>query len=270
MASSPLVGWYVKEKRRKKETSSRIKSTAANPRLGNRQEGDTTRPTSSIIKTCIVTIFACTWTIQHLTVPAANDGERRRLLRVCKWMLVTILLPEFILAKAIMELALAARCMDEMEKVARHTSSSRQEIMLEYPVLWKLRRWWSAIRSKLGGKKRPDEEQNQGLDGDGGEENPSIKYIWTLTHAYFANMGGFVYNPPGERLLAPGPDHPLTGIQFAKFIHFFDLPSITEDEIKDKSKTDVVRLNPCSLFPFQAVSGAMFLRLQLLLPNDSR
>lgn len=69
-----------------------------------------------------------------------------------------------------------------------------------------------------------------------------MKLTWTLTHAYFANMGGFVYTlPPGSPsgpLTARPAAHPLTGIHIAAYLDAIQYPSISEAEIKDKSKTD--------------------------------
>jgi hypothetical protein len=202
--------------------------------LGNRQDGDSTRPTISIIKTCIVTIFTCTWTIQHLNVPASNDGELRRLLRVCKWMLITILLPEFILAKALLERALAAETMGMM-------CAPNFELRREYPRPETPSSHQSARLSWLDGTEtepKPDEEtQPAGRSPN----HPHSKFTWTPTHAYLANMGGFVYTPPTDDPALPGPvARPLTGIQLAGFFDLFDYPNITKDEIKDKSKTDVL------------------------------
>ncbi|KAK4127269.1 hypothetical protein N657DRAFT_631122 [Parathielavia appendiculata] len=100
-----------------------------------------------IIVTCTAIIFACTWTIQHLNVPLAHDGELRRCLRVSKWMLVTILLPELILAHAILELAMAVRCMDLMQAALR--DDRRQgEIDVKYPSwLTDLRNWSTRCRT---------------------------------------------------------------------------------------------------------------------------
>ncbi|KAK3292653.1 uncharacterized protein B0H64DRAFT_477768 [Chaetomium fimeti] len=212
------------------------------------QNADTTRGTLSIIKTCLVTIFACTWTIQHLNVPAAHDGEWRRFFRVCKWMLVTILLPEFILAHAIMELVLAVEAMRHMKRTSFSTPGWGQ-IAVVYP------RWlallvdspnrWPALRSMLGQKpvdrlayeeqqRRPSttsSSQPSTTSSSQSEEHPSHMVRWTLTHAYFANMGGFVFSPGPIAV-------PLTGEYLASFYGHFDLPKITEDEIKDRSKTD--------------------------------
>ncbi|KAH6842935.1 hypothetical protein B0I37DRAFT_448326 [Chaetomium sp. MPI-CAGE-AT-0009] len=210
------------------------------------QNADTTRGTFSIVKTCLATIFACTWTIQHLNVPAAHDGEWRKFFRVCKWMLVTILLPEFILAHAIMELILAVKTMKRMKKVIPQFDGFAAQITVVYP------RWltllvdspnrWPAIRSMLGRKRPVDrlayEEQQQrpsATPSSQSQGNSSHMVRWTLTHAYFANMGGFVFLPPGD---GEPVACPLTGEYLAVLYEHLDFPKITGGEIEDKSKTD--------------------------------
>jgi hypothetical protein len=206
----------------------------------------------SIIKTCAATIFACTWTIQHLNVPATNDGEWRRFFRACKWMLVTVLLPEFILAHAILELVLAIRSMESKKApplVGRDPSQG--EIRVEYPawmpVIPAFVTAWSAIRSE---SLWVNTIETQAFDeGQTCPERPSRKYTWTLTHAYFANMGGFVsalpLGKPGDPRPVSSPEqpapeqaaYPLSGIHLT-LPDCFELPKITEREIKDKSKTE--------------------------------
>jgi hypothetical protein len=69
------------------------------------------RSTLDILWSCLFTIFACTWTIQHLNVPKQRNGRDPSFLgdlkwtvkRVCKsvkWMLVTIIAPEWIVGTA--------------------------------------------------------------------------------------------------------------------------------------------------------------------------
>ncbi|KAL2358637.1 hypothetical protein BJ546DRAFT_828878, partial [Cryomyces antarcticus] len=57
---------------------------------------------------------------------------------------------------------------------------------------------------------------------------------WTKVHGYFANMGGFVLESP-ERA-----NFPLSSAAVEVFVKegLIDVPDITEDEIKDRSKTD--------------------------------
>ncbi|KAH6640633.1 hypothetical protein F5144DRAFT_561141 [Chaetomium tenue] len=215
------------------------------------QNADTTRGTFSIIKTCMATIFACTWTIQHLNVPAAHDNEWRRFFRVCKWMLFTILLPEFILAHAIMELALAVKFMKRI-KMDPLFPSNLGQMEVVYPAWLTLLvdppNRWPAIRSLLGRKKLVDglvEEEQQRRPSitptsqSQGQKHSSHRLGWTLTHTYFANMGGFVFSPPVDGLDTSEPaPYPLTAESLAEYSDYFEFPKTTEGDIKDKSKTD--------------------------------
>ncbi|KAH7631465.1 hypothetical protein B0T09DRAFT_247656, partial [Sordaria sp. MPI-SDFR-AT-0083] len=54
------------------------------------------RGTLMLLLECATTIFACTWTVLHLNVPALTDSKTARVLRKVKWMSITILFPEFI------------------------------------------------------------------------------------------------------------------------------------------------------------------------------
>jgi hypothetical protein len=162
-------------------------------------------------------------------------------------MLVTILLPEFILAHAIMELNLAIVAMKHMKRDS-FFARGRGHIKVVYPawltLLMDSPNRWPVIRSMLGRKKPvdglADEEQQRrsGITPSGqSQKHPSHVLKWTLTHAYFANMGGFVFSPRVDELELSNPG-PLTGQYLARLITDFDFPNITEGDIKDKSKTD--------------------------------
>jgi hypothetical protein len=69
----------------------------------------TRRGTFDIIQSCFFTILACTWTIQHLNIPSPEDKPHEIRWRKFRWMLLTIFLPEFILAHAAVELDMARR-----------------------------------------------------------------------------------------------------------------------------------------------------------------
>jgi hypothetical protein len=162
--------------------------------VGWRSSAD--RGTLDIIESCLATIIACTWSIQHLNLPGKEDKDKNKgwtkLVRSCKWMLVTVFLPEFIMAHALFEFVIAWQAMSQM--------TSRRTV--RYP------RWYSAF-----------------------QEDSESPPPWTLTHCYFANMGGFWYDD--------GQSHfPVTADQLAKQWDLIDMPNISEEDIKDKSKTD--------------------------------
>lgn len=67
------------------------------------------RGTFDIILSCFLTISLCTWTSLHLNVPASNEGQWRPILRKLRWMMLTLLGPEFVVALAAGQRANARR-----------------------------------------------------------------------------------------------------------------------------------------------------------------
>lgn len=117
------------------------------------------RGTLDILWSCLFTIIACTWTIQHLNIPEQRDRaseKKDRLHQIwyaaergaksfwsnLKWMLFTMVAPEFILGKAIGD----------------------------FMVAWDL-------------KKKVDEMKRRG--------EVEFHEEWGLSHGFFALMGGF-------------------------------------------------------------------------------
>jgi len=87
------------------------------------------RGTLDILWSCLFTIIACTWTIQHLNVPEERNGRnpgwigdiKWGLKRTCtsaKWMIVTMLAPELVLSKAWEELVVAQSDLKALQKLA--------------------------------------------------------------------------------------------------------------------------------------------------------
>ncbi|MCJ1229931.1 hypothetical protein MMC12_006602 [Toensbergia leucococca] len=136
---------------------------ASPPAQVNFVSSPSVRGTLDILWSSIFTLLLCTWTIQHLNVPDQKPEEvpgllwallRRRerknfreALRwsingvwyKTKWVLTTLLVPEFLVGKALQDLVLAIHYRNRMRQMA---------------------------------------------EKDGVE--------WSLAHAYYANMGGFV------------------------------------------------------------------------------
>jgi hypothetical protein len=109
-----------------------------------------TRGTVDILWSCLFTIIACTWTVQHLNIPEQREGRDpgwlgdikwglKRGFTSTKWMLATVIAPEVLLGKYLGELADAGLDLEKLRKFAAE-------------------------------------------DG----------VPWTLSHCFFANMGGFV------------------------------------------------------------------------------
>lgn len=184
------------------------------------QTGCHIRGTWAIASNCLSTIFACTWSIQHLNVPAksAVDGVWARRLRSVKWMAVNILFPEFMVLQAALEFHMAMQALKSMH-------SNNKEIV--YP-------WWYNLLFQQTSKswRRPRMfscfHRQNAQDSD---PQPAESPKWTLTHCFFANMGGLYY-VDGES------QFPLTALQIAAQKKDFDNPSMQEQDIQDRSKSD--------------------------------
>lgn len=85
--------------------------------------GPGARGTLTLVWSCMITIFACTWTVLHLNVPGRHEGPLVITLRKLKWMAVNILFPEFIFAKAICDLRLALDELREFDENVRWTGT---------------------------------------------------------------------------------------------------------------------------------------------------
>ena len=63
------------------------------------------------------------------------------------------------------------------------------------------------------------------------DQKPAECRKWTLTHCFFANMGGFYYEHGESRF-------PLTAPQFAAQPNDFDIPEVQEEDIQELSKSE--------------------------------
>ena len=138
------------------------------------------RGTFDIIWSSFLTIFLCTWTCLHLNVPAPDEGTWPPFLRKLRWMILTIIGPEFVVVIAAGQRANARRTTDAIRALG-HTQ-------------------------------------------------------WTPRHSFYANMGGFVLQPRDST------PFPINGMQLVYLLEkgYLTLLIITEDEISDKSKANLM------------------------------
>ncbi|KAN0113223.1 hypothetical protein V8E51_006174 [Hyaloscypha variabilis] len=85
-----------------------------------------TRGTLDILWSCLFTIITCTWTVQHLNVPEQREGRNpgiwgtiwwaiKRGWTSAKWMLVTVLAPEILLAKNVGDVSALKLDLEELQ-----------------------------------------------------------------------------------------------------------------------------------------------------------
>ncbi|KAL6910135.1 hypothetical protein GGI43DRAFT_389417 [Trichoderma evansii] len=187
------------------------------------QPGGCYRGTWDIVSTCLFTIFACTWSIQHLNIPAKDDVWWVKTRRKTKWMIITVLFPELVLIHAMLEFHMAWTALRLIGKSGKSVESP----------------WWSrkptlswlphcGQHSKAKGQESQNVTDPESQDGAG----ESRKTKWTLAHCYFANMGGFVYKN-GEKPLLVGAQRLAEAEDL-----LYTNSGTTEEDIKDKSKQD--------------------------------
>ncbi|KAI9768290.1 MAG: hypothetical protein M1839_004154 [Geoglossum umbratile] len=136
------------------------------------QPNPSRRGTLNIIENCLFTILACTWTIQHPNVPARGDSKFATFLRRCKWTLVNILAPEFLLAQAIDHRIWA------YESV-KYLKDNGINVLEEHS-------WWRSVFRCCG-------TRNKDLEASPQSGRTQVKL--TVKHCYYGNMGGFVLQP---------------------------------------------------------------------------
>lgn len=105
--------------------------------------GPTERGTLALVWSCVITIFACTWTVLHLNVPGRKDTSLTVTLRKLKWMVINILFPEFVFSKAVCDLRLALQELREFDDQLRryretiewNTRSTRFKLFDKTPIM---------------------------------------------------------------------------------------------------------------------------------------
>ncbi|KAL7902649.1 hypothetical protein HDV64DRAFT_287212 [Trichoderma sp. TUCIM 5745] len=181
--------------------------------LSNYVSSPNTRGTLDILWSSLFTIFACTWTIQHPNVPEQREVDDHSLTlrgwrtwigslwRNIKW---------------------------GMEECFRSTLRMLWTVIAPELII-------SAACIQLIEARENEKKMKQ--------HNLDDRVPWTRTHSYYANMGGFVVrNPSADKTIYHDPYH-LTGQEIFELReggHIAYFPSITEAEIMDKSKGDML------------------------------
>jgi hypothetical protein len=214
------------------------------------------RGTLDILWSSLFTIFACTWTIQHLNVPEQREGHDRGrkgdlkwtlkgVYTSVKWMLLTMVAPEFVIGKACVDLIQAKEDLQELLKFAK----------IDH-VPWTLAHTYYAnmggfvVRSRVGenillGPHVGDATRNR----DHTDTTASVEHRPHAPNAI--DIAKLDHSDPGSfpAKETPGyddiPDQDslfyidarvLRKLRREKIIP--KLPSITKEELEDKSKSD--------------------------------
>ncbi|CAG8962327.1 hypothetical protein HYFRA_00005382 [Hymenoscyphus fraxineus] len=181
----------------------------------------TRRGTVSLATTCITTISLCVWTAVHLNIPVPGCyGSLQQKLRKVFLFCVGFLAPEVVAYTAWKQRITA-------EKILEHVPPDKK-----LPPLGKrITLWCRMVVAKLTCSVL---EESKSTD----------PHLWTMTHAFYATMGGFVVQFADDIAGMPTEGHRYTILPdgILRLLNERPIPKpLTElsiDDINDKSKSD--------------------------------
>ncbi|KAG2033100.1 hypothetical protein BDR03DRAFT_706864 [Suillus americanus] len=158
-----------------------------------------TRTLWDIIWSCVATLFACTWTAIYPNIPGMNEGRTTILFRRLYIMVLALITPELMVTWATIQFLSALTAAKDFAQPHWPLSMNSQH--------------QSAPRDEC-------------CDFRG----------WTVTHGFFAWMGGFILYC-GDK-----PQATLTPKELMDFVHdgYVDIPDIVEADIESRSKSDAL------------------------------
>ncbi|KAI0062775.1 hypothetical protein BV25DRAFT_1915899 [Artomyces pyxidatus] len=199
----------------------------------------------SIIWSSLVTILACVWTAVHRNIPGpakAEESQLRRfvvrVLEVVQIVVVTLLVPEWVLAWAVRQFLSARRVGRELEEArvdaerawnTKRCVDGDSSANRERPKSWASWNGDVLLTHRCIGQMAVN-DYSLGVDKCVGR----LDSKWTTRHGFFVIMGGFHYYENGE------PQHPLSRFDVVKLVETGNLVPPTEDEIRGWSQGDAL------------------------------
>jgi hypothetical protein len=189
------------------------------------------RGSYSIISECVITLALCVWAAVHLNIPERGKKaaqSRRKLL----WLAAGVFVPELLVWVA-WDQNREARALQKEVKLAL---GQKEPVGIHERV----KIWARHVASEIGLGSQHDPEKDV---EDGHPAAGQIRaHRWTMTHSYFATMGGFVFDADALRHRAlPGGRKRATLSTLAvgrlAVVAPHLLPDISIDIIMDKSKS---------------------------------
>ncbi|KJA19237.1 hypothetical protein HYPSUDRAFT_56768 [Hypholoma sublateritium FD-334 SS-4] len=182
-----------------------------NPSFSTRDTGDCVAQRSlwTIVWSCLVTIFACTWTAVHPNIPGPTDSGWARLKRRIVVMIYAMIAPEMIATWAMRQYFGARLIMNDYNDTFATTPRPTQNSILQL------------IKEFFTGP--PPSE-------------PGVVRPWTTSQAFFVQMGGIILCEDGVPVQVL--DYPRLKSHIQK--KTIDIPRITSAEVQDRSKGDFI------------------------------
>lgn len=177
-----------------------------------------------IIWSCAATLFACTWAAIHTNIPGINEGKMAIFFRRLSIMVIALIAPELMVTWATMQF-LSAR---DTAKTFNVTLAQPHQAYSNHSDV-------SESTTNLLPGEIPTSNGRSGPHPPADAPRDDFRG-WTVTHAFFAWMGGFIlYSDDGSRAT-------LTPKEFEDFVRTGNVvvPVIVEAELEGRSKSDAL------------------------------
>ena len=183
----------------------------------------------SILSNCIITISLCAWTALHLNVPEHGTANRQWL-RKTKWLFLGLVAPEVVAYVSWRERLEAKNLLHDVKK-----DLGQKIPFSKLRRIFNITDWFTA---KSKGTPKATESPSQ---------SPTSTHLrlpdWTLVHGFYTSMGGFAIDCADSSLsfLANGRTRATLTPHGLRFLLLHEpslVPSITTEDIQDKSKAD--------------------------------
>ncbi|KAF7970316.1 hypothetical protein HWV62_24388 [Athelia sp. TMB] len=214
---------------------------------------DHCRSLASIVTSCLGTIFACVWVAVHKNIPGPKQSWISVQVESLKVVLMTLLVPEWVLAWAVRQFLRAQQIATELEKVR----------------LDPIKGGGGGDNGSVGdderggGNERDDHHETRLLDRHPNSESVAEQppfavelwdlekklgrtdQSWTIVHGFFIIMGGFHYYRDGEPMWPIPFTADRTGTEYRHkdvltLVKSRSLVPPTVEELGDRSKGDTL------------------------------
>ncbi|KAG1741702.1 hypothetical protein EDB19DRAFT_2024604 [Suillus lakei] len=184
-----------------------------------------TRTLWDIIWSCAATLFACTWTAIHPNIPGMEERKLAVFSRRLGIMMIALIAPELMITWATLQFLSAydtAKDFNNAFGVQLHRDCGDNPIMGESTA---------TLLSEI-----PTSDRRNGQHLSAPQAAGRDFREWTVTHGFFAWMGGFMLYVNDE------PRATLRPNELKRLVHdgSVDMPVIAEADIEDRSKGDAL------------------------------
>ena len=170
------------------------------------------RGTLSLMISCVLTLVLCVWSALHLNVPSSSQTALTSLMTQFRWIVAGIYAPELVVFTAWRQWSSAKLLGTLIEVGGRHA--------------------WTNV-----GK------QPYNIWDQGDVVADKLSHEWTMTHSFFASIGGFAFEVIDDETQYLPDSHKrltLTARGVALLARCGHLPDVSKAEITDKSKANNV------------------------------